>query len=574
MPPPPPNPQPATVQEMDEEEIEKIKKERKYGRKYRSESTPIKEGHTKGKIARIEEVLAKENLEEELSKVGDLLKEKRKLEEKIGALNAVKSVVNGAPPNERSKVITPEQYLALETAGITSNKDDILFKPNPGPQTFFLASTEDEVLYGGARGGGKSYGLLVDPLRFCDKKRARALIIRKTMPELRDLIYLSRTLYDKAYPKARFRDQEKEWIFPSGARIEFGYCETDADLMRYQGQAYTWIGIDEVGQFATPTIWHELKGSLRSVDPEIPTYMRATVNPGGPGHKWLKEMFIDPVPPGAVNKVEVQTPIGVRYITRKFIPARLVDNPYLLHNDAYLISLSNLPETKRRQWLDGDWDVTENAAFPEFKRSVHVCPPFTIPKVWPRFRACDWGYVQPACVLWFAVDFDYNLYVYRELYVKGLNAEVFARRVLELEKDDPKPMSGIMDVSAWARRGELGPAIPEIMAKVGCKWRPSDRSVRNSRQSGKLEVHRRLAIGDLGTPRLKIFSTCTNLIATLPALPIDMNNPEDVDTNAEDHAYDALRYGVMSRPLTPQHLIRQMDEPQTNDYVADKTFGY
>ena len=197
---------------------------------------------------------------------------------------------------------------------------NVVFKPNKGPQTQFLASAEKEVFYGGARGGGKSYAMLVDPLRYCTKQNHRALLIRKTMPELRDMITHSQRLYGKAYPGARWREQEKEWRFPSGARIEFGYADNMTDALRYQGQSYTWIGIDELPQYPTPDIYNFLRSSLRSVDPEIPVFMRATGNPGNVGSQWVREMFVNPSQPNVPFHINIDTPTGIKKITRRFIP--------------------------------------------------------------------------------------------------------------------------------------------------------------------------------------------------------------------------------------------------------------
>ncbi len=457
-------------------------------------------------------------------------------------------------------------------------KQNIIFEPNPGPQTDFLAASEKEVFYGGARGGGKSYALIIDPLRYCTFESANALIIRRTMPELRDLIEHSRRLYPKAFPGAKWREQEKEWRFPSGARIEFGYAETQQDALRYQGRQYTWIGVDELPQYPDPGILTDLRGSLRSPSKdgkdEVPTFMRFSGNPGNVGSHWVREMFIEPAPWGTPFTVKVPTSQGDKYITRRFIPAKLQDNPYLIQSDDYLIMLSSLPEIKRKQWLEGDWDAFDNAAFPEFSRNTHVVQPFDIPHNWPRFRACDWGYSSPACVLWFAVDYDDIMYVYRELYTKGLYADQFAQKVLSMEPRE-RINYGILDSSVWAKRGDTGPGIAEVMMKAGLRWRPSDRSP-GSRIASKMELHRRLAIDTrIGEPKLKIFSNCANLIRTLPQLPLDENNQEDVDTKAEDHAYDALRYGCMSRPVTPgQYSIAHISEIRDRFVAADTEFGY
>ena len=451
---------------------------------------------------------------------------------------------------------------------------EVIFKPNDGPQTSFLASSEREVFYGGARGGGKSYAMLVDPLRYCHKAQHRALLIRRSMPELRDMITHSQRLYSRAFKGARWREQEKEWRFPSGARIEFGYAENLTDVLRYQGQSYTWIGIDELPQYPTPDIYNFLRSSLRSVDPEVPVFIRATGNPGNVGSTWVKNMFVDPATPNTPFTMDIETPVGMKSITRRFIPAKLQDNPYLMQTDDYMIMLSSLPDIQKKQFLEGDWEAFEGSAFPEFNRAVHVIEPFEIPNNWVRFRSADWGYSSPACCLWFAIDFDNYLYVYRELYTQKVTADIFARQVLQQEYGEYMKY-GVLDSSTWAKRGDVGPSIAETMIQEGCKWRPSDRSPR-SRINGKLEVHKRLYVDpDIQYPGMFIFSNCTNLIRTLPLLPTDKNNPEDVDTNAEDHAYDALRYACMSRPLHPRSLQTHWNRREENGFSpVDKTFGY
>ena len=491
------------------------------------------------------------NKKEALKKADDILENKQNI--------FVEEEFDDVPPNVKEAV----------------KEQEIIFEPNEGPQTQFLAASEREVFYGGARGGGKSYAMLIDPLRYCDKQKHRGLLLRRSMPELRDLINHSQQLYPKAFPGAKWREQEKEWRFPSGAKIEFGYAENTTDALRYQGQSYTWIGIDELPQYPTPDIYNFLRSSLRSVDPEIPVFMRATGNPGNVGSTWVKEMFVDPAVPNTKFDVEIQTPVGNKKITRRFIPAKLQDNPYLMQTEDYYIMLASLPEVQRKQFLDGDWSAYEDAAFPEFNKDVHVVEPFDIPRNWHKFRACDWGYSSPACVLWFAIDFDNNLWIYRELYTKKVTADLFAQQVLNLEQKE-YIRYGVLDSSTWARRGDVGPSIAETMINSGCRWRPSDRSPR-SRINGKLEIHKRLSVRDKGDetkPSLFIFNNCINLIRTLPLLPCDKNNPEDVDTHAEDHAYDALRYGCMSRPINPQGSGFS-DFGHNKQYTpADRMFGY
>ena len=483
---------------------------------------------------------------------------------------------NDALEGKNSSVLDNSDIEKLTPSVQEHVKENIVFEPNEGPQTQFLAASEREVFYGGARGGGKSYAMLVDPLRYCHKQNHRALLLRRSMPELRDMINHSQRLYGKAFPGAKWREQEKEWRFPSGARIEFGYAENLTDVLRYQGQSYTWIGIDELPQYPTPEIYNFLRSSLRSVDPEIPVFMRATGNPGNIGSLWVKEMFVDPTEPNKPFDVIIDTSVGQKKITRRFIPAKLQDNPYLTQTDDYLVMLSSLPEVQRKQFLEGDWSAFEDCAFPEFDVVKHISDPFEIPRNWHRFRTCDWGYSSYACCLWVAIDFDNNLWVYRELYTQRVTADIFAKKVLEAE-DGEYIRYGVLDSSTWAKRGDVGPSIAETMIREGCKWRPSDRSPK-SRINGKLELHKRFSIDEkTGEPKLKIFNNCRNLLKTLPLLPTDKHNPEDVDTNAEDHAYDALRYGVMSRPLHPNsHENAQFMKQKQKEIFkpADRIFGY
>jgi hypothetical protein len=483
--------------------------------------------------------------------------------------------INSALDGKETQVIE-QSVIDTASPSIKEHLDqqNIVFKPNTGPQTEFLASSEREVFYGGARGGGKSYAMLIDPLRYCHKEMHRALLLRRTMPELRDLITHSQRLYSKAFPGAKWREQEKEWRFPSGAKIEFGYAENMTDALRYQGQSYTWIGIDELPQYPSPDIFNFLRSSLRSVDPEIPVYLRATGNPGNIGSLWVREMFVDPAIPNTAFDINIDTPVGRKVITRRFIPAKLQDNPHLMQTDDYYAMLASLPEIQKKQFLDGDWDAFEDSAFPEFNKAFHVVEPFEIPKGWQRFRAADWGYSSPACVLWFAIDYDNNLWVYRELYTKKITADVFARKVLELENGE-YIRYGVLDASTWAKRGDIGPSIAETMIQTGCRWRPSDRTPK-SRISGKLEIHKRLKFVDekKKEPGIRVFSTCRNLIRTLPLLPLDDHNPEDVNTDVEDHAYDALRYGCMSRPMHTSYANKINRFPRTDFNPSDRIFGY
>ena len=460
---------------------------------------------------------------------------------------------------------------------------EVVFRPNKGPQVDFLAAPEKEVLYGGAAGGGKSFAMLVDLLRYAANGNHRALLLRRTLAELTELVDQSRKLYPKAFPGSIFRESKNTWSFPSGATALFSYVDKDTDVTRYQGQSFTWIGIDELGQYPTPYVWDYLRSRLRTTDPNIETYMRASANPGGIGGWWLKRMFVDPAVP---NEPFWATDIESKKILcygpnhplhpnkplyqRRFIPARLTDNPFLMESGEYEAMLLSLPEVERRRLLEGDWDVADGAAFSEFERAIHVVEPFEVPYNWPRLRAADYGYSSPSCVLWGAVDWDGTIWIYREFYDKGYTGEAQAQIVNALEADDPLMQISVLDGSCWSKHG-TGPSIAESMIRNGVRWIPADKN----RLPGKIELHRRLAVNErTEEPKLKIFATCTNLIRTLPTIPLSKTNSEDVDTKAEDHAYDALRYMCMTRPtgLPQQNLFNQIKK-QTFE-PADRVFGY
>ncbi len=486
----------------------------------------------------------------------------------------------------QGKAAIPQDVLADAPTAVKELVADreVAFNPNQGPQTEFLAAPERDVLYGGAAGGGKSYALLADALRYAHNPNHRGLLLRRTLGELTELIDKSRQLYMKAFPEAVFKESKSTWIFPSGATILFSYLDRDTDVTRYQGQSFNWIAIDEITHYPTPYVWEYLRSRLRTTDQSIVPYMRCTANPGGVGGWWIKKMYIDPTKSNTPFWArDVETNRILRYgssnaekagkplFQRRFIPARLTDNPYLMASGEYEAMLNSLPEVERRRLLEGDWDVTDGAAFAEFDRSRHVVEPFEIPRSWARIRAADYGYSSPSCVLWGAIDFDGNLWIYRELYGKGFTGEQLAERILELEYDDPTIQTAVLDESCFSRTGH-GLSIAESMNRLNLRFMASNRD----RLAGKIEMHKRLGDNDLDEPRLRIFNNCKHLIRTLPTLPLSKTNPEDVDTKADDHAYDALRYMCMTRLVNSPYYHPRFRKPREYDrYVPnDPIFGY
>ena len=463
---------------------------------------------------------------------------------------------------------------------------NIVFKPNAGPQTDFLAAGEREVLYGGSAGGGKSYAMLADPLRYMGHPSFSGLLLRHTTEELRELVWKSQEIYPKIWKGIKWSERKMQWVAPSGARLWMSYLDRDDDVLRYQGLAFSWIGFDELTQWNKPFAWNYMRSRLRTAASDLPIYMRATTNPGGPGHGWVKKMFIDPAPYGKTfDATDIETGEVLKYpaghskagqslFKRKFIPARLSDNPYLSREGDYEAMLLSLPEQQRKQLLEGDWDIKEGAAFTEFNRDIHVVEPFNIPHNWVKFRACDYGYGSYSAVLWFAVSPSEQLIVYRELYVSKVLATDLADMINELEAEDGNMKYGVLDSSLWHKRGDTGPSLAEQMIMKGCRFRPSDRS-KGSRVSGKNEIHRRLQVDEYTEePRIVFFNNCTNTVSQLPSIPLDKKNPEDVDTRAEDHLYDALRYGIMSRPRFSIFDYDPNGRPSSSMPVADSTFGY
>lgn len=449
--------------------------------------------------------------------------------------------------------------------------NNIIWEPQP-QQIKFMERPEFEVLYGGAAGGGKSDALVAEALRQVHIPYYKGLILRRTYPQLTELIEKSLLLYPRVFPGARYNATQHTWSFPSGAKIVFGAMQHEKDKLNYQGKAYDFIGFDELTHF-TYTQYMYLFSRCRPNGPGTRCYIRATTNPGGIGHGWVKDRFITVAPPMTPikYKVEVEDTKGKKIVierSRMFVPATVFDNQKLLDNDpGYIATLGMLPEAEKKALLYGDWDSFSGQVFREWKNDpahyddrhwTHVINPFDVPKYWPIYRSLDWGFARPFSVHWYAISPAGRIYCIKELYgstgepntgVKWY-AEKVAEEVYKYEKQDPQlkehEMFGIADPAIFAEDG--GPAIVESFEKYQLYFEKGD----HERIPGKMQCHYRLAFDEEGIPMFYVFNTCKHFIRTVPALIYDETKVEDIDTEGEDHAYDEWRYMCMSRPIEPR----------------------
>lgn len=339
--------------------------------------------------------------------------------------------------------------------------------------------------------------------------------------------------------------------------------------LQYQGLSFEYIGFDELTHF-TREEYEYLLSRNRANGPGARVYIRATANPGGIGHGWVKERFIDALEPRVAKEfeAEVRTPDGKAVKTKKtrvFIPASVFDNRILMENDpGYIGNLAAMPEAEKKALLYGDWNSFSGQVFTEWRDgregyktglSTHVIEPFKIPGHWTRYRAYDFGYTKPYAVLWFAIDEDGRAYLYRELYgAAGANigvredASAQAVRVREIEEQTEagREIFGVADPAIWDESRGKANRIISLFEKEGIYFDKAD----NRRLSGKMQVHNRLKFDSEAKPGLYVFSTCVNTIRTIPTLIYSQKNVEDVDTDCEDHIYDALRYFLMCCPIS------------------------
>lgn len=462
------------------------------------------------------------------------------------------------------------KYLNEEGKEIQApEKNDVIWSPQP-KQALMMSRAEYEALYGGAAGGGKTDYLIIEALRQVHIPHYKGLILRRTYPELTEIIDKSQMYYLQIYPDAVYNATEHYWKFPSGAKIYFGSMHREKDKRKYQGIAYDFIGFDELTHF-TSSQYDFLKSRNRPNGPGTLVYVRATANPGGEGHGWVKKRFVAAGEPGKpiVDVLRIHTPSGIEYKARSrvYIPASVFDNKKLMENDPnYTATLAALPEAQRKALLYGDWDSFSGQVFTEFRDNpegydthkwTHVIHPFMIPDYWQIWRAYDFGYAKPFSVGWYAISPDDVIYRINEYYgcTNEPNTGIMldpgeqAKNIKEIEHTDPilsrhKEIFGVADPAIWDKsRGE---SIAEIMEREGIFFNHGD----NARIAGKMQYHYRFRFDENGKAGMYIFNNCKEFIRTIPNLVYDERHVEDINTTQEDHIYDECRYLLMEHPIT------------------------
>lgn len=473
----------------------------------------------------------------------------------------------------------------------------IIWTPQP-KQAIFMSRPEDEALYGGAAGGGKSDALVIEALRQVHIPHYKAIILRKTFPQLTELIEKSLGYYKAVFPKAKYNDSKHVWSFPSGAKIYFGSMQHTKDKHNYQGKAYDFVAFDELTHF-TFEEYNYLFSRNRPNGPGTRCYIRATANPGGVGHGWVKQRFITAAEPMTTIREEhsVNMPDGSVKKFRKsriFVPSSVFDNKKLIENDpGYLGRLAELPKAERDALLYGDWNSFSGQVFSEWvnddkhyadRKNTHVISPFRVPQEWKIYRGFDWGYAKPFSVGWYAVDYNKRIYRIRELYGctetpdEGVKWEpaLIAKRIREIEEQDDnlkgKRIQGIADPAIFADDRGRDTSIAAVMERSGVFFDKGN----HERLAGKMQMHNRLRFDDDGYPMFYVFSTCKHFIRTVPSLVYSETDVEDVDTKGEDHIYDECRYVLMEYPITPKPTakdkIKEFDPLELNQSYGSYDF--
>lgn len=431
-------------------------------------------------------------------------------------------------------------------------------------QQQFIESDAFETLFGGAAGGGKSYGQLTDAFLFALKyAKSKQIIFRRTFADLeKSLIRVSLEMFPRTV--ASYNTSKHTWTFKNGSIIDFGYIDNEKDVYQYQSAEYDIIRFDELTHF-TEYMYVYMISRCRGAN-SFPKGMKSSTNPGGIGHQWVKERFIDIGEPNITHEVideETGTPT-----TRRFIPSLVQDNKFLLENDPdYVKRLDALPEKERQALKYGDWDIFDGVFFSEFRKRIHVVEPFEIPDNWVRYASMDYG-LDMLAVGWFTIDPQGNEYMYKELYESNLIISEASKRILEVNNDDNiKYLYAPPDL--WNRRQDTGKSAEEIFRENKVKLTKSN----NDRVKGWFSMKEHIKPYETRDEqtgetkkmaKLRFFSNCKNAIRTIPQLQTDEKNPNDVATEPHEltHLPDAIRGFCIERTRATKILSKEEQEAE------------
>lgn len=403
-------------------------------------------------------------------------------------------------------------------------------------QQAFIDSQAFETLFGGAAGGGKSYGQLVDGLLYALKyPKSKQIIFRSTFADLeKSLIRTSMNVYPLSI--ANYNDSKHTWKFKNGSIIDFGYIQYEKDVYQYQSAEYDVIRFDELTHF-TEFMYTYMISRCRGANP-YPKGIKSSTNPGGIGHNWVKERFIDIGTPNVVHTCKLETG---ETTTRIFIPSLVQDNKFMLTYDPdYIKRLDALPEKERKALKYGNWDIFDGQFFTEFDRNIHVIEPFVIPKDWYVYFVMDYG-LDKLAGYWIAVDYNNNAYVFREVYQSNLLVSQARDKIKEMTNEDVYMYLAPPDL--WNRHKETGKSTADIFAEGNIALYKTN----NDRIQGWLQMKEWLKPykDEQGctTAKLKIFNTCKNLIRCLPQVQHDTKRVGDIANEPHEltHSVDAIR---------------------------------
>lgn len=454
-----------------------------------------------------------------------------------------------------------------------------LFIPYPA-QERFLTCPAPEALLEGNRGGGKSDALLIDYACAVNKGYGvdwTGILFRREYKHLEELVAKSRKYFHEIFPEAVFKASKSDyyWAFPEGERLYFRTAKDENDYYSYHGHQYPWIGYDELTTWGTSGFYDSMKSCWRTTNPNVPKRIRATTNPYGIGHAWVKEKFIDPAPREII--------IYDGPVPRVAIHSDLRENKALLEADPhYIDTLANLSnEVKRQAWYEGSWDIVAGAFFSKSWGIKNIIEPFKIPKHWYKFVSFDWGYSKPFSVGWWAIsDGEGNLprgamIRFREWYgCEAGEPDVGLQMTVEQVADGIKERTQeridyyIADPAIFKNDG--GESHAERFQFKDILFSRAD----NTRHAG-WDLMRQRMEGIDGIPMFYVFNTCRDFIRTIPALLYDEKDYEDLDTNMEDHIADESRYAVMSRPWVKEKPPEKPKSGMTFDsLIKKKEQGY